>query len=245
MSTEFESIWNLHVPRLMAATIHAQQQVTQDLEMHEKLAAKKPILLERFASKKFALSEIIDATKLAMADHATRMEEEDFMTGDFAAAGGLAAGEFATMKEEDARHMEELALENIAMAEEQALNERAMEDIATEERDIEERFTKALAELRRDLHVHRSIAMRSHVIAEWVILMLVDLLLESGVFIDYFDLLQLANHLASLSQNHASIQNIDGPPSGTWKGLKIHPIAFIILNDGPEFDDILTLFFNP
>ena len=213
MSTEFESIWKLHVPRLMAATKHAQQQVTQELEMHEKLAAEKSIILERFAAKKLAHVERLAATKLAVAEHATFMEEgvavEEFMTGEFAAAGGLAAGAYATMKEDNDRYMAE-------MAKEQALDELDIEDVAAGEREAEDFFTIENASIVRRLREYKDIAMISHVIAKWAVEMLVFVLLRGGVFIKYFTLLQIADRLAHLSQNNARIQN-NGAPLGTWK----------------------------
>ena len=141
---------------------------------------------------------------------------DDFAAAEGLAAKGLAAGELAVMKEEYAKRMEELTVERRALAEDQAVSERVMKQNSAEEREVED-YLKMEPSIARQLSGYKEIAVQKHVVAHEAVETLVDVLLQSGVFVEYDTLLRVADYLAfSLSQNSAFFQDLNGAPLGTW-----------------------------
>ena len=219
MTTDFENMWENHFDRLMDAVTRAQQQVTQETIEHANTTASMSDFLKRCSEAKLRHVGRLDAVKHAME---VCLAEEKCVMDEFAAAErlaveGLAAGELAVMKEEHAKRMEELTVQMLAMAKEQAVSERAIEKIAAREREGEDNLKVKNASIARRLRRYKEIAMQIHVVTKWAVETLVDVLLQSGVFVEYYTLLRVADHLASsLSQTSAFIQNMNGTPLGTW-----------------------------
>ena len=219
MTTDFENMWEIHVDRLMGAVTRAQQQVTLETIDHADVTASTSDFRKRCSEVKLPHVGRLDAIKFAMEKC---LAEEKFVMDEFAAAErlaveGLAAGELAVMKEEHAKRMEELTVQMLAMAKEQAVSERAIEKIAAREREGEDNLKVKNARIARRLRRYKEIAMQIHVVTKWAVETLVDVLLQSGVFVEYYTLLQVADHLASsLSQTSAFNQNMNGIPLGTW-----------------------------
>ena len=218
MTTDFENMWENHFDRLMDAVTRAQQQVTQETIEHANTTASMSDFLKRCSEAKFTHVERLDVVKLAMEEG---LAEEKCVMDEFAAAErlaveGLAAGELAVMKEEHAKRMEELTVQMLAKAKEQAALEHVMGKIAAKERETEDNL-KMEHSIARILSGYKEIAVQKHVVAHEAVETLVDVLLQSGVFVEYYTLLRVADHLASsLSQTSAFIQNMNGTPLGTW-----------------------------
>ena len=218
MTTDLEDMLETHVDRLLGAVTRFQKLVTLKAVEHANTTASMSDFRERLSEAKLLHVGRLDAMKLAME---LCLAEEKFVMDDFAAAEGLAAkglaaGELAVMKEEYAKRMEELTVERLALAEEQAVSERVMKQNSAEEREVED-YLKMEPSIARQLSGYKEIAVQKHVVAHEAVETLVDVLLQSGVFVEYHTLLRVADHLASsLSQTSAFIQNMNGTPLGTW-----------------------------
>ena len=131
-----------------------------------------------------------------------------------------------TLQEDDVRNMEELAAaEELAMGgrpeEERAAakEELAAASLASAETHaelVEECVTKKVAEFEPLFSKWKGITIRNYCIAQWVIVKLVNTLLEGGVFIDHEALHGIAESIASRTQAIVSYRgSADGNPTGT------------------------------
>ena len=122
------------------------------------------------------------------------------------------------VQEDDVRYTEELAAaEKLAMGGRTEV-ERAAASRASAEKHaelVEEYATKRFAELEPLISKWKGITMRNYCIAQWVIVKLVNTLLEGGVFIDHGALRDIAESIARTQAIASYRGSADGNPTGT------------------------------